>query len=108
MAVEGLTRFESLAVRSIRNALEATTVDVADRRVVLILCTTKANIELMEDGTVTPQDDALSPSVAAGHIARAIGISTEPVVVCNACISGVAGIDLAGSFCPSVRRSRWR
>lgn len=95
LAVEGLTRFESLAVRSIRNALEATTVDVADRRVVLILCTTKANIELMEDGTVTPQDDALSPSVAAGHIARAIGISTEPVVVCNACISGVAGIVLA-------------
>ena len=102
LAVEGLTRFESLAVRSIRNALEATTVDVADRRVVLILCTTKANIELMEDGTVTPQDDAvtpqddaLSPSVAAGHIARAIGVSTEPVVVCNACISGVAGIVLA-------------
>lgn len=102
LAVEGLTRFESLAVRSIRNALEATTVDVADRRVVLILCTTKANIELMEDGTVTPQDDAvtpqddaLSPSVAAGRIARAIGVSTEPVVVCNACISGVAGIVLA-------------
>lgn len=95
LAVEGLTRFESLAVRSIRNALEATTVDVADHRVVLILCTTKANIELMEDGTVTPQDDALSPSVAAGHIARAIGVSTEPVVVCNACISGVAGIVLA-------------
>lgn len=90
---EGLTRFESLAVASIRDALAQTDLDVSQPRVVLILSTTKGNIELLSKGIQSPSD--ISPATAAQHIADAIGVSTTPLVVCNACISGVAALILA-------------
>lgn len=83
LAVEGLSRFESLAYWSVRSAVDDAGIDVADSRVLFILSTTKANI------------DTLSPSIAADKIARRIGFTTQPVVVCNACISGVSAIVLA-------------
>ena len=83
LRVEGMTRFESLALLSAKRAIEKTNIDVTDDSTVFILSTTKANI------------DTLSPSIAAKKIAQRIGIITEPVVVCNACISGVAAIVLA-------------
>ena len=90
---EGLTRFESLAVASIRDALAQTDLDVSQPRVVFILSTTKGNIELLSRGIQSPSD--ISPATAAQHIADAIGVSTTPLVVCNACISGVAALILA-------------
>ena len=93
LSQEGLTRFEALAVASIRGALSQTDIDVSQPRVVLILSTTKGNIELLSAGIQTPSD--ISPATAAQHIADAIGVSTTPLVVCNACISGVAAIVLA-------------
>ena len=91
LAVEGLTRFESLAYRSARQAVEAAKIDVASRRTVLILSTTKANIEQLEQDSGAD----LSPATAARHIAQRLGMTSEPIVVCNACISGVAAIVLA-------------
>ena len=90
---EGLTRFESLAVCSVRKALQQTELDVSQPNVLFILSTTKGNIELLSD----PSDETLdvSPGTAARHIAQTLGITTEPIVVCNACISGVAAIILA-------------
>lgn len=85
----GLTRFESLVVRSIQRALSQTTLDIASPRVAFILSTTKANIEQLMQGTDS------NPATAAQHIATAIGVMTQPVVVCNACISGVSAIVLA-------------
>ena len=93
MAQEGLTRFEALAVHSIRQALAQTNIDVTQSNVVFILSTTKGNIELLSEGIQSPSD--ISPATAAQHIADAIGVSTKPIVVCNACISGVAAIILA-------------
>lgn len=90
---EGLTRFESLAVASIRDALAQTDLDVSQPRVVFILSTTKGNIELLSRGIQSPSD--ISPATAAQHIADAIGVGTTPLVVCNACISGVAALILA-------------
>lgn len=90
---EGLTRFESLVVASIRDALVQTDLDVSQPRVVFILSTTKGNIELLSRGIQSPSD--ISPATAAQHIADAIGVSTTPLVVCNACISGVAALILA-------------
>ena len=89
LQIAGLTRFESLAVRSMQRALSQTTLDVASPRVAFILSTTKANIEQLMQGTDS------NPATAAQHIATAIGVTTQPVVVCNACISGVSAIVLA-------------
>ncbi len=93
LAVDGLTRFESLAFRSARAAVEEAGIDVASSRTVLILSTTKANIALLDhDDTAA---DTVGPGPAACRIAKRLGVTTSPIVVCNACISGVAALVLA-------------
>ena len=93
MAVAGLTRFESMVVCSVRQALAETAFDIAAKNVVFILSTTKANVELL--GSAEAQSDVLHPGESAARIAKVLGITTSPVVVCNACISGLSGIILA-------------
>lgn len=91
--IEGYSRFESLALSSVREALSRCSFDITSNRVLLVVSSTKANIELLADND-TEQEETYSGK-AAKHIAEALGITTEPVVVCNACISGVAAQILA-------------
>lgn len=98
LAIGGYTRFESLAIRSIREALSHAQLDVASPKAVLILSTTKGNIDVMDDGrrtTCDGQEVRYYPSETAHTIARAIGMSTTPIVVCNACVSGLSAQLLA-------------
>ena len=88
LAIDGYTRFESIAIRSVREALSHTQLDVASPRIVLILSTTKGNIEALDD-------KQYYPSEAAQAIASAIGVTTTPIVVCNACVSGLSAQLLA-------------
>ena len=87
---EGLTHFEAMAVKSARHAIQEAGIDPGKDNVVLILSTTKANIEVLSQGNEDP-----GPAHAAKSIAEDLGVVTEPIVVCNACISGVAAIILA-------------
>lgn len=80
LAIDGYTFFESLAISSMREALSH--INIAYSRVVLILSTTKGDI-------------GISPSEAAQRIAKAIGLTTTPIVVCNACVSGLSAQLLA-------------
>ena len=90
--ISGLSRFQSMVVTSVRQALSQITLDVSQPNVVLILSTTKADVELLE----RPADShSLSPASSAQCIARELGFTTEPVVVCNACISGLSALILA-------------
>ncbi len=86
LAIDGLTRFESLAVRSASDAIQRSGINVASPRVIFILSSTKGDIELLADG------ENVSMGTAARRIARYLGFVTEPLVVCNACISGVSAI----------------
>ena len=45
LALDGYTFFEALAIRSVREALSHLRIDVTSERVVLILSTTKGNVE---------------------------------------------------------------
>ena len=89
----GMTRFESLVIHSVTQALEHTDIDIASPRVVFILSTTKANVELLGDPKATPE--LLHPGESAHRIARHLGMTTEPIVVCNACVSGLCALILA-------------
>lgn len=93
LAVEELTRFESLAYRSALKAVEASGIDAANERTVFILSTTKANVELLNNCDTNVE--AVGPGMAAEHIAKRLGVTTTPLVVCDACISGVAALVLA-------------
>ena len=93
MAGAGLTRFESLAYASASRAIRESGIDPGSSRVVFILSTTKGNVELISQG---PSDESiLYPCTAAQHIAQRLGITTVPITVCNACISGVSAMVLA-------------
>ena len=94
LAVEGFTRFESLAIRSIAEALTHTDLDVHGERTVFILSTTKADVE--ELGFVAEGDgDYHRPALSAQRIAEHVGIGGGAIVCCNACISGVSAQILA-------------
>lgn len=94
LAVKGYTRFESIAIRSMEEALSHTDTDMTSPRTVFILSTTKANAEELASD---PANDGhyLAPGETAKKIAGYFGMSSEPVVVCNACISGAAAQLLA-------------
>ena len=82
--INGLSPFESAIVTSARRAMNDSGVaDLTSARTILIVSTTKGNTDLT------------SPADSAQRIGVALGIKTEPVVVCNACISGLAAVILA-------------
>ena len=90
--ISGLSRFESMVVTSVREALSQTTLDVSQPNVILIISTTKGDVELLEESL---EADHLSPADSAQRIARELGFATDPIVVCNACISGLSALILA-------------
>lgn len=85
--------FESLVVRSVREATHDLPIDLGSRRLVFILSTTKANVGLL--GSADAEPSMLCPGESAQRIADRLGVSTAPIVVCNACISGLSAIILA-------------
>jgi 3-oxoacyl-[acyl-carrier-protein] synthase-1 len=99
LMIHGLTWFESLCYHSVTDALRQCTVDVASPRTLLVVSTTKANIDYLYAGDYDSLTDgqsvalhSLQPAESAKRIASLLGITTPPLVVCNACISGVAAL----------------
>ncbi len=93
LMLPGLTWFESLAVGSARRAIACAaekdgSFAVDSARTLLVLATTKANVDLLSaDLDVDP-----TPATAARHIATSLGVTTMPLVVCNACVSGLSAL----------------
>ena len=100
LQVEGLSRFESLVYQSARQALEEAKgkFDVSGKDVVFVLGTTKGNIELLGDDV---SEETVLPGESARRICTSLGITTTPIVVCNACISGLSSIILASRLLES-------
>ena len=92
--VEGFTKYESITIRSIKEALSHLDLDIASDRTAMILSTTKANVEELSS-SAERDGEYRKPGESAAKIAKYIGMTTEPIVVCNACISGVTAQVLA-------------
>ncbi|MBQ3771790.1 MAG: 3-oxoacyl-ACP synthase [Bacteroidaceae bacterium] len=91
--IDGLTRFESIAFVSASRAISSADIDVSSPKSIFILSTTKANVELL--GSADCDSERIMPASSARLIANKLGFTTEPIVVCNACISGLAAQSLA-------------
>lgn len=91
------TKLESMAVYSIGEAAaQAPDIDLTSPRTVFIFSSTKGNIELL--GTPSPagiEPERVYLPETASVIARHFGNSTTPIVVSNACISGLSALILA-------------
>lgn len=87
------TRFERLLIASIDVALQDGGIIIGDEKTVLILSSTKGNIGLLETEANTPElKDRISLSASAKLIAEHFGFKSQPVIISNACISGVLAI----------------
>lgn len=87
------SKFEKLLITSIGDALQDSGVNAEDKRTILIISSTKGNVSLLETETYS---DALvnriSLNTSAGLVARYFHFVNRPVVISNACISGILAI----------------
>lgn len=84
-----LTRFETLVIGAINQILPQIDFDISSPRVIIILSTTKGNVDLLEGRDGTPADSSPYPGETARKIAAHFGNPNRPIVVSNACISGL-------------------
>lgn len=83
---DGYTRFELLCIKSAKDAIAKAEIDATSKDTVFVLSSTKGNIELLETGEDT------SLLLSAKKIAGYFGNPNQPVIVSNACVSGVCAI----------------
>lgn len=81
------TRFERRIILSVSKALAKTGLDPASDRVLFIISSTKGNVDLLEDRREPLERERLGSS--AIKIASFFGNKVTPLVVSNACISGL-------------------
>jgi 3-oxoacyl-[acyl-carrier-protein] synthase-1 len=93
---DGYTRFEKLCILSVKDALLRSGLRGDEKETIFILSTTKGNIDLIQSGH---SDADIIEQVSLHHTARDIAayfdMSEKPLVVSNACISGVLAIIIA-------------
>lgn len=92
--LKGYTKFEKLLIMSVENTLDRTEIDLNDGRTAFIVSTTKGNIELLEqqeDPAKAPLSD-MELFNTAKRVAGYFNYKQDPVVISNACISGLLAI----------------
>jgi 3-oxoacyl-[acyl-carrier-protein] synthase-1 len=87
------TKYEQLLIASMTNALANCDIDPTDKKTGLIISTTKGNISLLE---TEENNEALKSRIAlptsAKLVADHFGFANKPIVVSNACISGIMAL----------------
>lgn len=82
--------FETLALKSAQKAIGNAQLELKGKHTAFILSSTKGNIE-----------ENISLADSAQRIASQLGIDTKPIVVCNACISGLSALILGNRLIDS-------
>lgn len=82
--------FETLALKSAQKAIANAQLELKGKRTAFILSSTKGNIE-----------ENISLADSAQRIASQLGIDAKPIVVCNACISGLSALILGNRLIDS-------
>ena len=82
--------FETLALKSAQKAIGNAQLELKGKRTAFILSSTKGNIE-----------ENISLADSAQRIATQLGIDSKPIVVCNACISGLSALILGNRLIDS-------
>lgn len=82
--------FETLALKSAQKAIGNARLELKGKRTAFILSSTKGNIE-----------ENISLADSAQRIANQLGIDSKPIIVCNACISGLSALILGNRLIDS-------
>lgn len=87
------TKFEQLLIRSVSDALGQAGIDAVDKKTILIISSTKGNISLLETEQNGPGlQERIALSTSAKLVAQYFGFVNQPVIISNACVSGVIAI----------------
>jgi 3-oxoacyl-[acyl-carrier-protein] synthase-1 len=87
------TKFEQLLIASIQEALEHCDIRPGDDKTILIISTTKGNISMLETETDSAElQHRIALPTSARLVAEHFGFLNTPVIVSNACISGIMAI----------------
>jgi len=87
------TKFENLLITSISDALSKSSILPADKKTILIISSTKGNISLLEaDETPESLSSRISLNTSANAVADYFQFVNQPIIISNACISGILAI----------------
>lgn len=89
----GFTILEKLFIITLQDVISHSGIDITDARSGLIISTTKGNIDHLNP--LEDLDERVHLWKMAQRIAAFFGVKSEPLLVSNACISGVSSIIVA-------------
>lgn len=89
------TRLEALSMLSIQDVLAQSGVDPKDPRTLLVYSTTKGSIDILEGRYPAISSERAYLPALGQHLQRYFQFSNAPMVVSNACISGLLAIIIA-------------
>lgn len=92
--IEGYTRFESMAIEQISAVLGLSNISLSNSDTQLIISTTKGNIELLANDCNNIAERTFLYT-SAEIIAKYFHAQNKPIVISNACISGVSAFVVA-------------
>ena len=92
------TKLEQLSILSIQDVINQSGINPKDNRTLLIYSTTKGNIDILENAYKNIDSKRAYLSVFAKHLQSYFQLAHTPVVLSNACISGILAIIIAKRF----------
>jgi 3-oxoacyl-(acyl-carrier-protein) synthase len=97
------TSLERMFIATIGEVVARSGIDPGADDTGLVIASTKGNIELLAGDSAI--DERVFPGEMALRVAARCGFASAPVVVSNACVSGVSALIVAARL---IRRGRWR
>ena len=92
------TKLEQLSIISIQDVLNQSGINPRDERTLLIYSTTKGNIDILENTYTHIDKKRVYLHTLAHHLQAHFKFKNTPVVLSNACISGILAIVIAKRF----------
>ncbi len=89
LCLQSYTRFERMIILSVWQALQSTDIDVSSPRVLFLLSTTKGNVSLLDPQMGSKDEERIQLGTSARLIAQYFRNPNEPIVISNACVSGL-------------------
>jgi len=90
--VENYTKLEKMMILALQPIVKNSEIKISDRTA-FVLSTTKGNITALENSEATIESAQLSN--LAKEVGDFFGFQTEPIVVSNACVSGILAVSVA-------------
>ncbi len=92
------TKLEKMLIISIDDALSQTNVDIKSSKTGIILSTTKGNINLLSENKAQFDENRVMLWKLGNVISEFFNNTNKPIVISNACISGILSINTASMY----------